>query len=74
MRGQVEHRAEIVKSSSIAGGRAPSRACFDELVPDVLEGRIERGRVFDSVTTRDGVMDGYRAMDDRKQKKAMLKF
>ena len=70
----MEHCIEIVNSSSIAGGPATLRAHSDELVPDVLEGRIERGRVFDSVTTLDGVMDGYRAMDDRKAIKVMLKL
>src|SRR5215207_3514228 len=34
----------------IAGGPAPVRAYIEELLPDVLEGRIEPGRVFDSVT------------------------
>jgi hypothetical protein len=28
---------------------------FEELLPDVLAGRIEPGRVFDSVTDLDGV-------------------
>src|SRR5207253_4063265 len=32
---------------TIAGGPAPVRAYIEELLPDVLEGRIEPGRVFD---------------------------
>ena len=43
----------------------PSRAYIDELLPDVLEGRIEPGRVFDRTGTLDEVPDGYRAMNDR---------
>ena len=35
---------------TIAGGPAPVRAYIEELLPDVLEGRIEPGRVFDRVT------------------------
>ena len=35
---------------TIAGGSAPVRAYIEELLPDVLEGRIEPGRVFDRVT------------------------
>ena len=31
----------------VAGGPAPVRAYIDELLPDVMEGRIEPGRVFD---------------------------
>ena len=34
---------------TIAGGPAPARAYIEELLPDVLEGRIEPGRVFDWV-------------------------
>ena len=36
---------------TIAGGPAPVRAYIEELLPDVLEGRIEPGRVFDRVAT-----------------------
>ena len=34
---------------SVAGGPAPVRAYIEELLPDVLEGKIEPGRVFDRV-------------------------
>ncbi len=43
---------------TIGGGPAPARAYIEELLPDVLEGRIEPGRVFDSITDLDGVPDG----------------
>ena len=59
---------------TIAGGPAPVRSYIEELLPDVLEGRIQPGRVFDRVTTIDGVPDGYRAMDDRESIKVMIKF
>src|SRR2546430_744429 len=45
---------------TIGGGPAPVRAYIDELLPDVLEGRIEPGRVFDRVVGLDEVPDGYR--------------
>src|SRR3954449_2567080 len=35
------------KNASMGGGPAPVRAYIEELLPDVLEGRIEPGRVFD---------------------------
>jgi threonine dehydrogenase-like Zn-dependent dehydrogenase len=57
---------------TVSGGPAPARAYFDELLPDVLEGRIEPGRVFDFVTNLDGVPDGYRAMDDREAIKVLV--
>ena len=57
---------------TVAGGPAPARAYVDELLPDVLEGRIEPGRVFDRVVGLDGVPDGYRAMDSRESIKVLV--
>jgi threonine dehydrogenase-like Zn-dependent dehydrogenase len=62
------------KNVTIAGGPAPVRAYIEELLPDVLEGRIQPGRVFDRVTELDGVPDGYRAMNDREVIKVMVRF
>jgi threonine dehydrogenase-like Zn-dependent dehydrogenase len=58
---------------TIGGGPAPVRAYMDELLPEVLEGRIEPGRVFDRVVGLDGVPDGYRAMNERESIKVMVK-
>ena len=57
---------------AISGGPAPARAYIEELLPDVLEGRIEPGRVFDRVIGLDDVPDGYRAMNDRESIKVMV--
>jgi threonine dehydrogenase-like Zn-dependent dehydrogenase len=62
------------KNVSIAGGPAPVRTYMEELLPDVLEGRIQPGRVFDSVIDLEGVPDGYRAMNEREAIKVMIKF
>ncbi|HVO90522.1 MAG TPA: zinc-dependent alcohol dehydrogenase family protein [Casimicrobiaceae bacterium] len=59
---------------TIGGGPAPVRAYIDELLPDILEGRIEPGRVFDRVTNLDGVPEGYRAMNEREAIKVMIAF
>ncbi len=59
---------------TIAGGPAPVRAYIEELLPDVLEGRIQPGRVLDRVTGLDGVPDGYRAMNDREAVKVMIEL
>jgi threonine dehydrogenase-like Zn-dependent dehydrogenase len=56
----------------IGGGPAPARAYIEELLPDILEGRIEPGRVFDRIVPLDGVPDGYRAMDEREAIKVMV--
>ena len=57
---------------TIGGGPAPVRAYIEELLPDVLEGRIQPGRVFDRVTDLEGVPNGYRAMNDRESIKVMI--
>jgi threonine dehydrogenase-like Zn-dependent dehydrogenase len=56
----------------IAGGPAPARAYIEELLPDVLDWRIQPGRVFDRVVGLDGVPDGYRAMNEREALKVMV--
>jgi threonine dehydrogenase-like Zn-dependent dehydrogenase len=62
------------RNVSVGGGTAPARAYIDELLPDVLAGRIDPGRVFDRVTNLDGVPDGYRAMNNREVIKVMIEF
>jgi threonine dehydrogenase-like Zn-dependent dehydrogenase len=57
---------------TVGGGPAPVRAYIQELLPDVLEGRIQPGRVLDRTVGLDGVPDGYRAMDDREAIKVMV--
>src|SRR5438105_3449587 len=59
---------------TIGGGPAPARAYIEELLPDVLDGRIEPGRVFDRVGPLDDVPDGYRAMDEREAIKVLIEL
>src|SRR5881628_1841312 len=66
-------QASFYKNITIGGGPAPVRAYIDELLPDVLEGRIQPGRVFDRTVDLDGVPAGYRAMNDRDVIKVMVK-
>ena len=49
------------------------RAYIAELLPDVLEDRIEPGHVFDRTIGLDGVPDGYRAMNEREALKMMVR-
>jgi threonine dehydrogenase-like Zn-dependent dehydrogenase len=58
---------------TVGGGPAPVRAYIEELLPDVLEGRIEPGKVFDRIVGLDEVPDGYRAMNDREAIKVMVR-
>ncbi|MBT2458016.1 zinc-dependent alcohol dehydrogenase family protein [Streptomyces sp. ISL-86] len=56
----------------LAGGPAPVRAYIEELMPDILGGTIEPGKVFDATTTLDGVPSGYQDMADRKTLKVLI--
>ncbi|MFN8433463.1 MAG: alcohol dehydrogenase catalytic domain-containing protein [Anaerolineales bacterium] len=62
------------RNVTISGGPAPARAYFDDLLPDVLEGKIQPGKVFDFAGDISKVPDGYRAMHDRKAIKAIIAF
>jgi len=65
--------SDFFRNITLTGGVAPARAYIEELLPDVLEGRIEPGRVFDRTVGLDEVPDGYRAMADRTALKVLIK-
>jgi threonine dehydrogenase-like Zn-dependent dehydrogenase len=58
----------------LRGGVAPARAYIPELLGDVLEGRINPGRVFDFETTLDGVVEAYEAMNERRAVKSLIRM
>ncbi|ACU53234.1 Alcohol dehydrogenase GroES domain protein [Acidimicrobium ferrooxidans DSM 10331] len=55
------------------GGPAPVRIYLPELLEDVLGGTIDPGRVFTYETDLDGVVEAYRAMDERRAIKSILR-
>jgi threonine dehydrogenase-like Zn-dependent dehydrogenase len=57
----------------VRGGMAPVRAYIDELLPDVLDGTIQPGKVFDAEVTLDDIAEGYRAMDERRAVKVLVR-
>ncbi|MGV8883258.1 MAG: zinc-dependent alcohol dehydrogenase family protein [Rhodoglobus sp.] len=57
---------------TLTGGVAPVRAYIDELLPDVLDGTVNPGKVFDRTVDLAGVADGYRAMDQRESLKVLV--
>ena len=69
-----EGESTFFDNVTISGGPAPARAYMEELLLDVLEGRIEPGRVFDRVGSLKDVPDGYRAMNDREAIKVMIEL
>jgi threonine dehydrogenase-like Zn-dependent dehydrogenase len=55
------------------GGPAPVRAYLPELIDLVFNGTINPGKVFDLVLPLAQVADGYRAMDERRAIKTLLR-
>jgi len=66
--------ADVLQQHHGERGSAPVRAYMEELLPDVLNGRIEPGRVFDRVARLDEVPDGYGAMNEREALKVMIEL
>ncbi|WP_205740860.1 zinc-binding dehydrogenase [Haloactinopolyspora alba] len=60
------------KNVTLNGGPAPVRAYIEQGLADVLEGRIEPGRVFDRVVDLDDAAEAYRAMDARESLKVAV--
>jgi threonine dehydrogenase-like Zn-dependent dehydrogenase len=71
---QVPIDIVIFRNVGLRGGVAPARRYIPELLPDVLEERIHPGLVFDYSTGLDGVADAYRAMDERRAIKSLLRI
>jgi threonine dehydrogenase-like Zn-dependent dehydrogenase len=61
-----------VKNATVGGGPAPIRAYVEELLPDVLDGSIQPGRVFDRTVGFAEVPGAYRAMAEREALKVMI--
>ncbi len=55
------------------GGPAPVRRYLPELIDLVMDGRIEPGKVFDLALPLAEVAEGYRAMDERRAIKTLLR-
>jgi threonine dehydrogenase-like Zn-dependent dehydrogenase len=62
----------LMRNITLTGGVAPARAYIEELLPDVLDGTVQPGKVFDRTIGLDEVPDGYRAMADREALKILI--
>ncbi len=60
------------KNLTLTGGPAPVRAYLEAAIPQVLNGDINPGKVFDRVVALDDIATGYRAMDNREALKIMV--
>ncbi len=64
----------IFRNVGLRGGVAPARTYIPQLLPDVLAGRINPGRVFDFETDLAHIVEGYQAMDERRAIKSLVRF
>jgi threonine dehydrogenase-like Zn-dependent dehydrogenase len=63
----------FLRNITLTGGVAPARAYIEQLLPDVFDGTVAPGKVFDRTVDLDGVPDGYRAMADREALKVLVR-
>jgi hypothetical protein len=64
----------FIKNISISGDSAAIRNYTSDLIPDVLEGMIQLGKVFDLKGSIGQVLQGYCAMNDRQAIKLLIEF
>ncbi|MET8117735.1 alcohol dehydrogenase catalytic domain-containing protein [Micromonospora sp. NPDC005189] len=62
------------RNITLNGGPAPVRAYIGELLPGILDGTVDPGKVFDRTVSLEDVPEGYRAMDDREAIKVLIAF
>ncbi len=75
----VAHRVQIPGEElfyaevHLHGGPAPVRRFLPKLIELVLNRRIDPGKVFDLTLPLEQVAEGYRAMDERRAIKTLLR-
>ena len=62
----------FMRNITLTGGVAPARAYIEELMPDVLDGTLQPGKVFDLTVGLDDVPDGYKRMAARQALKVIV--
>jgi threonine dehydrogenase-like Zn-dependent dehydrogenase len=71
---EVPIETVIFRNIGLRGGVSPVRRYIPELLDDVLEGRINPGRVFDFATDLNGIVEAYTAMNERRAVKSLLRI
>lgn len=67
------HQPTDVLVRVVHGGPAPVPAYIEELMPDILDGTVEPGKVFDRTVGLEQTPQGYAAMDRRDALKVLVK-
>jgi threonine dehydrogenase-like Zn-dependent dehydrogenase len=63
----------FLQNIGLRGGGAPVRVYMPELLDDVLDGRIDPGRVLDYDTDVAESAEAYAAMDERRAIKSLVR-
>jgi hypothetical protein len=71
---QLDGQNLFFQQKSLLGGPAPVRRFLPYLMDLVLDRQIDPGRVFDLEVPLTDVAEGYRAMDERRAIKTLLRF
>lgn len=61
------------KNATLTGGPATVRAYLEAAIPQVLDGTIDPGRVFDRELPLDDIAEAYRLMDSREALKVLIR-
>jgi threonine dehydrogenase-like Zn-dependent dehydrogenase len=61
------------RNITLTGGPAPARAYIERLMPDVLDGVVNPGKVFDRTVSLEEAPAAYDAMDTRQALKVLIK-
>jgi threonine dehydrogenase-like Zn-dependent dehydrogenase len=61
------------RNITLTGGPAPARAYINTLMPGILAGQVNPGRVFDREVTLDQTPQGYKDMDERRAIKVLIR-
>jgi threonine dehydrogenase-like Zn-dependent dehydrogenase len=69
---QLRIREMFARNITVGGGGAPVRAYLDELLPEVLDGRLDPSPVFDLQLPMARVAEAYQAMHERRSIKTLL--
>jgi threonine dehydrogenase-like Zn-dependent dehydrogenase len=70
---QFDGRQLFFTQVGMLGGPAPVRRFLPHLMDLILNRRINPGKVFDLMLPLDQVAEGYRAMDERRAIKTLLR-
>jgi threonine dehydrogenase-like Zn-dependent dehydrogenase len=71
--GEVPFTEAFFRNVGWRGGPAPARIYIPQLLDDVLAGTIDPGQVLDHETDLEHTPDAYRAMDERRAIKSLIR-